>query len=94
VKRFLDEKHPGKYHVFNVSESPYEKERFDGRVTDFNWHDHHAPPFTFIPELTHLMTLWLTGKYKSSVFALGNLFFLLIEYPTVRFCNLKNKYPQ
>ena len=37
VKRFLDDRHPGKYHVFNVSERPYPLEKFDGRVSDYNW---------------------------------------------------------
>jgi phosphatidylinositol-3,4,5-trisphosphate 3-phosphatase and dual-specificity protein phosphatase PTEN len=37
VKRYLDEKHPDKYYVFNVSECPYDKSNFDGRVKDFNW---------------------------------------------------------
>ena len=67
VKRFLDERHGDKYHVYNVSETPYEKERFDGRVTDYNWHDHHAPPFTYLPELTHKMSDWLLKDLENVV---------------------------
>ena len=37
VKRFLDERHPEKYWVFNVSEKVYESARFDGRVSNYNW---------------------------------------------------------
>jgi hypothetical protein len=37
VKRFLDERHPNHYYVFNVSEKPYSHELFDGRVKDYNW---------------------------------------------------------
>ena len=40
VRRFLEEKHPGHYFVFNVSEKPYDWEKFDEnvkRVSDHNW---------------------------------------------------------
>jgi len=60
----LDEKHPGKYFVFNVSEKQYSKERFDGRIADYNWQDHHAPPFHLLFELVDQMKKWLEGKLK------------------------------
>ena len=37
VKRFLDDRHPQKYWVFNCSESVYENSRFDNRVSNYNW---------------------------------------------------------
>lgn len=37
VKKFLDERHPGKYYVFNVSEKPYTSDKFDDRVSNYNW---------------------------------------------------------
>ena len=37
VKRFFDERHAGKYWVFNCSESTYDASRFDGRVSNYNW---------------------------------------------------------
>jgi phosphatidylinositol-3,4,5-trisphosphate 3-phosphatase/dual-specificity protein phosphatase PTEN len=45
VRQFLDEKHKDNYFVFNVSEKVYDRHRFGGRVAEYNWQDHHAPPF-------------------------------------------------
>ena len=51
VKRFLDERHPDKYWVFNVSERPYDSSVFDGRVSAHGWADHTAPPFHLLLKL-------------------------------------------
>lgn len=51
VKKFLDERHGDKYWVFNVSEKPYEKSRFDGKVSSYGWLDHTAPPFHLLLKL-------------------------------------------
>ena len=40
VRRFLEEKHLGHFYVFNVSEKPYDWEKFDEhvkRVSNHNW---------------------------------------------------------
>ena len=55
VKRFFDERHPGKYWVFNCSESIYDASRFDGRVSNYNWQDHHAPPFHLLVQMVDEM---------------------------------------
>lgn len=59
VKKFLDQKHPNKYWVYNVSETTYEPERFDHRVSNYNWPDHHAPPFHLLFRLVQEMYMWL-----------------------------------
>ena len=41
--------------MFNCSEKVYEPERFDGKVSNYNWNDHHAPPFHLIFELVDHM---------------------------------------
>lgn len=64
VKKFLDEFHQGRYKVFNVSETPYPAERFDGRVSNYNWQDHHAPPFHLLLRLVNEMYNWLKGKFN------------------------------
>jgi phosphatidylinositol-3,4,5-trisphosphate 3-phosphatase and dual-specificity protein phosphatase PTEN len=55
----LDERHPKKYKVFNVSEKVYESARFDDRVANYNWQDHHAPPFHILIPLVEEMYQWL-----------------------------------
>lgn len=62
VKKFLDEKHGDKYYVFNVSERKYSKDIFDGRVSEYNWQDHHAPPFHMLFCLVDEMKNWLQSK--------------------------------
>jgi hypothetical protein len=62
VLRFLNERHPRKYHIFNVSERTYDKSRFEDRVSNYNWPDHHAPPFNLLFELVDEMYKWLKGK--------------------------------
>lgn len=37
VQKFLNEKHPKKYKVFNVSERTYDISRFENRVENYNW---------------------------------------------------------
>ena len=59
VKKFLEKQHGQKYRVFNVSEKLYEPERFDGRVSAFNWPDHHAPPFHLITKFVAEMANYL-----------------------------------
>ena len=75
VKEFLQEKHGDKYFVFNVSEKKYEKSRFDGRVSDYNWQDHHAPPFHLLFNLVEEMKNWLQGKFNNHLYRLIMLLF-------------------
>lgn len=55
----MNEKHPDKYYIFNVSERTYDTTRFDDRVANFNWKDHHAPPFHVLFQLVDEMYKWL-----------------------------------
>lgn len=55
----MNEKHPGKYYIFNVSERTYDTTRFDDRVANFCWKDHHAPPFHILFHLVDQMYKWL-----------------------------------
>ena len=45
--------------MFNVSERPYEKARFDGRVSSHGWNDHTAPPFHLLLKLVEEMYKFL-----------------------------------
>ena len=65
VRRFLEEKHPGHFYVFNVSEKPYDWALFDeqvNRVSNHNWQDHHAPPFHMRIKLVDEMYQILLSK--------------------------------
>ena len=51
-----------KYWIFNVSERTYKKSHFEDRVSNYNWPDHHAPPFHLLFELVQEMYNWLISK--------------------------------
>ena len=59
VKRYLDLKHPKKYWIFNCSEKTYDISRFENRVSNYNWQDHHAPPSHLLFSLVKEMHEWL-----------------------------------
>lgn len=67
VAKFLNEKHQNRYWIFNVSERNYDKSRFEGRVSNFNWADHHAPPFHLLTELVDEMYKWLKAHPENVV---------------------------
>jgi hypothetical protein len=49
VKAFFTARHPGCYHVYNMSNRPYDPSKLDGNVSDdFVWHDHHSPALTVL----------------------------------------------
>lgn len=61
VSRFLDERHPGTYRLFNLSERKYDYARFHGRVVELGWPDHHAPPLGVLWQLLSIMHKWLAA---------------------------------
>ena len=63
MSRFLNERHKGKYKVFNVAErATYDKDEFfEGRVSDYLWPDHHAPLFKFLVQIAEEARQWLTA---------------------------------
>lgn len=63
----MDDRHPNKYWVFNCSETTYEKSRFDNRVSNYNWQDHHAPPFHLLFQLNEEMNNWLHADSENVI---------------------------
>lgn len=43
VASFLDNKHGGKYRIFNLANRDYNTDRFHHRVSSYKWEDHHPP---------------------------------------------------
>lgn len=51
VQNFLDKKHHGNYHVFNLcAERAYPPSSFGGKFSRFPWDDHEAPPLHLLLE--------------------------------------------
>ena len=43
VAKFLDERHHGKYRVFNLSNRAYDDDKFKGVTNNYIWKDHYPP---------------------------------------------------
>ena len=43
VRTLIESRHGQNYIIFNLSDRKYDYSKFDHRVLDFKWLDHHAP---------------------------------------------------
>ena len=65
MKRFLEERHAGKYKVFNFCCEPgrgYSPEAFDGRVERYPFKDHNTPPLETLIEFGESAKSWLDAN--------------------------------
>lgn len=53
VVNYFNEYHKDNYLIFNVSSRPYDYSKFDGRVVEYEWPDHQAPPITTLVDLSY-----------------------------------------
>lgn len=60
VSDFLSERHKNSYIVFNLSGKKYDYSKFDGRVLEFEWIDHHAPQISILFHICKLMNDFLS----------------------------------
>ena len=61
VASYLDETHPNKYLIINVSSRNYDYTIFKKRVKDYEWADHQTPPFTTLVQVAYDMYKYLKG---------------------------------
>ena len=62
IRQFLESRHKDHYKVYNLSETTYAKSRFNDRVEEFAWQDHHAPPFNLLMKLVSNMVNFLKSS--------------------------------
>jgi len=61
VIKFLEFKHKDKYRVYNLcSERNYDESKFHGRVGNYGFDDHNAPPFNLIEPCCKDVDAWLS----------------------------------
>jgi phosphatidylinositol-3,4,5-trisphosphate 3-phosphatase/dual-specificity protein phosphatase PTEN len=53
VANYFNEYHKNNYLIINVSSRSYDYNNFNGRVKDYDWPDHQAPPLTTLIEISH-----------------------------------------
>ncbi|MBN3281199.1 TENS protein, partial [Polyodon spathula] len=59
VAQMLRSKHGANYLLFNLSEKRYDITKFNPKVLDFGWPDHHAPALDKICSICKAMDTWL-----------------------------------
>ncbi|KAF1330859.1 Phosphatidylinositol-3,4,5-trisphosphate 3-phosphatase, partial [Globisporangium splendens] len=67
VANFLNSHHPEAYRVFNLSERKYDYSKFDGRVTECGFPDHHPPPLQILLDIMNDMLDWTAKSSKHVV---------------------------
>eukprot|EP00457_Paulinella_chromatophora_P000466 gb/GEZN01000466.1/.p1 GENE.gb/GEZN01000466.1/~~gb/GEZN01000466.1/.p1 ORF type:complete len:733 (-),score=117.40 gb/GEZN01000466.1/:324-2522(-) len=59
VVLMLNKYHSNKYQIFNLTFRQYDYSRFENRVMDFGFPDHHAPSLELICQLCDQLATWL-----------------------------------
>jgi protein-tyrosine phosphatase len=67
VAKFLDQRHSGKYLVFNLTENAYEGKEFGGAVRHMGWLDHNSPPLVQLVEVITAMQEHLQADVQNVV---------------------------
>ena len=65
VSSFLVERHTQHYWVINLSGKSYDYKKFDNRVSEYDWVDHHAPPLKILFEICREIMLFLNSMFYS-----------------------------
>lgn len=61
VSKFLKERHDGNYLVINLSGKKYDNAKFEHKVQEYKWVDHHAPPLMLLFTICREMFKFLQG---------------------------------
>jgi len=70
VQRFFNTRHLQHYHVYNLcSERQYDKENFNGCVTEFGFDDHNPCPLALLKDICEALYQWL-GMHPQNVAAI------------------------
>ncbi|KAG7400153.1 hypothetical protein PHYBOEH_006861 [Phytophthora boehmeriae] len=64
VANFLNSRHPNAYRVYNLSERCYDYNKFEGRVSECGFPDHHPPPLQLLLDIMNDMIEWVSKSPK------------------------------
>ncbi|KAE9356456.1 hypothetical protein PF008_g3604 [Phytophthora fragariae] len=67
VANLLDSRHPNAYRVYNLSERSYDYGKFEGRVSECGFPDHHPPPLQLLLDIMNDMVEWVAKSPKHVV---------------------------
>jgi hypothetical protein len=66
VASYFNEYHKDKYLIINVSSRPYDYSKFGGRVREYEWPDHQAPPMATLVEIASQIKEYLGSTFYLS----------------------------
>ncbi|KAI9912001.1 hypothetical protein PsorP6_008969 [Peronosclerospora sorghi] len=64
VANLLNFRHPNAYRVYNLSERSYDYSKFEGRVRECGFPDHHPPPLQLLLDIMNDMIEWVAKSSK------------------------------
>jgi phosphatidylinositol-3,4,5-trisphosphate 3-phosphatase/dual-specificity protein phosphatase PTEN len=64
VSKFLKERHKENYIVINLSGKKYDYSKFNNRVLEYEWVDHHAPPLKILFQICEKIQKFLSGIFN------------------------------
>uniref|UniRef100_M4C409 Uncharacterized protein n=2 Tax=Hyaloperonospora arabidopsidis (strain Emoy2) TaxID=559515 RepID=M4C409_HYAAE len=67
VASLLNARHPTAYRVYNLSERQYDYTKFDNRVSECGFPDHHPPPLQLLLDIMNDMIEWVAKSDKHVV---------------------------
>ena len=68
VAALLKDKHGRNYLIYNLSNRPYDFNKFQQQVIDWcGFPDHHPPPLELLFKIIHSIDQWLNGDEKNVV---------------------------
>lgn len=65
VAHYLNEAHPNRYLIINVSSRNYDYASFKFRVKDYPWPDHQTPTLSTLVQAAYDMLVHLRGAFAS-----------------------------
>ncbi|KAG6585121.1 putative phosphatidylinositol-3,4,5-trisphosphate 3-phosphatase [Phytophthora cinnamomi] len=60
VSKLLNLRHPNTYRVYNLNERSYDYSKFERRVAEFGFPDHHPPPLQMLLDIMYDMIQWVS----------------------------------
>ena len=67
VSTYLKERHQDNYWVYNLSGIPYDHAPFNGKVSIWQWEDHHSPTLRLLAEACQTIKEFLNQKEENIV---------------------------
>ena len=79
VASLLKQKHKDHFLLYNLSNREYDVSKFDSKVVDFGFPDHHPPPLVLLFEIVHSIHEFLS-RDEENIVAIHCLVFFFVFF--------------